>query len=792
MSSTSVLGGVVRRKEDPALIRGSGRYTDDVQLVGMVHAAFVRSPYAHATVNSIDTSAAEGMEGVLAVYTADDVADLGPLVAQVAVGAARPLLNGGTVKHAGEAVAMVVATDAYIARDAADAVDVDYDPLPAVIDLKAALSDEVKVHDDLESNTLISWVGPFGAEPDALEELAGNIAADKERDDTVVVSQEMINQRLIPVAIEPRSVMADYQVGYDRFDVYSSTQIPSALAGAVGSYFGLGLNQVTVKAMEVGGGFGCKLNIYNDEILVAFASKALGVPVKWTETRREAGGSTIHGRGWVATATITGTKEGEILAYELEGIADMGAYTQNFTVAIPFLGLFVGSGQYKMPTSWKIDCVTTHTMTTDAYRGAGRPEAAYYLERIIDIFAREIGMDPADVRRKNFVPNSEFPSAISPIGFAMDTGDYGTNLDVALESAGWTELLAERDAARAEGRTVGVGLSTYVEVCGFGPSGLVDLGFSWASYNVPSAFNGSALVRMNPDGTATVSIGTGPTGQGHQTTWGQIVGDGLGLEVDKIRVIHVDTEQAPPSVGTFGSRSAAVDGAAAYEATQRVRAKAAKIAAHLLEASEDDIEFADGGAHVAGSPDSSVTWGEIAKTAYMPHLLPEGMEGGLEAHAIFSPANATWPFGTHIAMVEIDPTTGDVDLLRYIGMDDCGNVINPMIVDGQLHGGITQGIGQALFEHAIYDEDGNLLTGSLVDYIVPTATDLPMFELGRTVTPTDINPLGVKGIGEAGTIGSAHTVVNAVCDALEPLGVKHVDMPLRPKRVWQAIQDASA
>ena len=676
--------------------------------------------------------------------------------------------------------------------DAADAVDVDYDPLPAVIDLKAALSDEVKVHDDLESNTLISWVGPFGAEPDALEELAGKIAADKERDDTVVVSQEMINQRLIPVAIEPRSVMADYQVGYDRFDVYSSTQMPSALAGAVGSYFGMGLNQVSVKAMEVGGGFGCKLNIYNDEILVAFASKALGVPVKWTETRREAGGSTIHGRGWVATATITGTKDGEILAYELEGIADMGAYTQNFTVAIPFLGLFVGSGQYKMPTSWKIDCVTTHTMTTDAYRGAGRPEAAYYLERIIDIFAREIGMDPADVRRKNFVPNSEFPSAISPIGFAMDTGDYGTNLDAALESAGWTELLAERDAARAEGRTVGVGLSTYVEVCGFGPSGLVDLGFSWASYNVPSAFNGSALVRMNPDGTATVSIGTGPTGQGHQTTWGQIVGDGLGLEVDKIRVIHVDTEQAPPSIGTFGSRSAAVDGAAAYEATQKVRAKAAKIAAHLLEASEDDIEFADGGAHVAGSPDSSVTWGEITKTAYMPHLLPEGMEGGLEAHAIFSPANATWPFGTHIAMVEIDPTTGDVDLLRYIGMDDCGNVINPMIVDGQLHGGMAQGIGQALFEHAIYDDDGNLLTGSLVDYIVPTATDLPMFELGRTVTPTDINPLGVKGIGEAGTIGTAHTVVNAVCDALEPLGVKHIDMPMRPKRVWQAIQDASA
>ena len=792
MSTTSVLGGVVRRREDPALIQGRGRYTDDVKLAGTAHAAFVRSPFAHAKVLSVDASAAKAMEGVLAVYTAADVEHLGTLVAQVPVGKVRPLLNGDTVKHVGEAVAMVVATDPYLARDAADAVDADYDPLPAVVDLKESLSDASKVHDDLDSNTLVSWAGPFGMEPDALAEHRAQIQAAKSEPGAVTVSQEMLNQRLIPVPIEPRSVLADYQAGYDRFDIYSSTQIPSALAGAIGRYFGMGLNQVVVKAMEVGGGFGCKLNVYNDEVLTAFASKDLGCPVKWTETRREAANSTIQGRGWVATATLTGNRSGDIAGFELEGVADMGAYSQNFTVAIPFLGLFVGSGQYKFPTFWKMDCVATHTMTTDAYRGAGRPEAAYYLERIMDMYAREIGMDPAEVRRRNYIPASDFPGATSPMGFAMDTGDYEANLDAALEAAGWRSLLDERDAARAAGRHVGVGLATYVEVCGFGPSGLVDLGFSWAEYQMPSAFNGSGLVRVHPDGTATVSIGTGPSGQGHQTTWAQIVSDGLGLEVDKIRVIHGDTEEAPPSIGSFGSRSAAVDGSACYEAAQKVRAKAAKIAAHLLEASADDIEFADGGAHVAGTPDSAVTWEDISRTAYQPHLLPEGMEGGLEAHAIFSPGNATWPFGTHIAMVEVDADTGDVTILRYIGMDDCGNVISPMIVDGQIHGGIAQGVGQAMFEDAAYDDEGNLLAGSLMDYILPTAADLPFFELNRTVTPTDVNPLGVKGIGEAGTIGSAQTVVNAVVDALQPLGVKHIDMPLRPRRVWQAIRDATA
>jgi carbon-monoxide dehydrogenase large subunit len=791
MSTTSVLGGAIRRREDPALIRGRGRYVDDIKLANAAHVAFVRSPYAHARVNSIDTAEAEKMPGVAAVYTIDDVRHLGPLLAQVAVGKLRPLLADGMVNHVGEAVAMVVADNRYQAQDAADAVIVDYDPLPAIVDLKEAAADRSKVHDDLDSNVLITWEGgPWGNE-EGIAATRQTIADAKKQDDVVVVSQEMINQRLIPTAIEPRAVAVDWNEGYGRFTVYSSTQIPHALAGAIAKTFGLATNSVDVTAPEVGGGFGAKLNIYADEILTAFASMQLNRPVKYTESRRESPNNTIQGRGWVATATITGTKEGEILGFELDGLADMGAYTMNFTVAIPFLGTFVGAGQYKFPTHWKIACVTTHTMTTDAYRGAGRPEAMYYLERIVDAYAREIGMDPAEVRIKNFIPADSFPNATSPIGFTHDTGEYQKNLEALVATAEYAEMKKERDQARSQGRHVGLGLASYVEVCGFGPSALAGLGFSWATYGLPAAFSGSGLVRINPDASATVIIGTGPSGQGHQTAWAQLVSDQLGLDYDKVRVSHGMTTESPMGIGTFGSRSAAVDGSAAYEAALKVKAKAAQIAAHILEASADDIEFGGGAAHVAGSPDKSVTWEEIVTRAYQPHQLPEGMEGGLEAQSVFSPANATWPFGAHAALVEVDPETGDTRLLRYVTMDDCGNVINPMIVNGQLHGGLVQGIAQAMMEDAIYDSEGNLLTGSLVDYPLPTATDVPLFELHRTVTPSNVNPLGVKGVGEAGTIGSAQTIVNAAVDALYDLGVRHIDMPLRSRRVWQAIQEAS-
>ena len=790
MATTSVMGGAVRRREDPALIKGRGVYVDDLQPTALLHVAFNRSPYAHARIKSVDTAAAEKMPGVVAIFTHEDVADLGPLVAQVPIGKLRPLLSDGVIKHAGEAIAMVVAEDRYQAQDAADAIEIDCEVLPAVIDLKEAKSDTTKVHEDLDSNVLHTWTYHGYWEALGLEDQTPQVDAAMERDDAVVVSLEMTNQRLIPVAIEPRSVMAEYNSGYNRFTVHSSTQVPHALSGAIATMLGVPPSDVRVIAPEVGGGFGAKLNVYSDEILVAFAAKKLGRPVKWTETRREAGGATIHGRGWIGTATLVGTKDGEFLGYKLEAIADMGAYSQNFTVAIPLLGLFIASGQYKMPVSWTVDCVATHTMTTDAYRGAGRPEAIYYLERIIDAFAREIGMDPFELRKKNFWQKDEFPATMG-CGFALDSGDYEAAVDRLIEVSGYEDLLKMRDEARAEGRHVGIGVGSYVEVCGFGPAVLAEIGFSWAAYGLPASFNGSGLVRVNPDATVSVVIGTGPTGQGHETTWAQIVGDGLGIPIENIRVRHGDTQEHPMGIGTFGSRSLAVDGAATFNATAKVREKAAKIAAHLLEASPDDVVFEDGAAHVAGSPEKSVEWAAIAKSAYQAHTLPEGVESGLEGHAAFSPGNATWPFGTHLAVVEVDATTGDVKILKYVAVDDCGNIVNPMIVNGQVHGGITQGIGQALFEEAIYDGSGNLLTTSLLDYPLPTASDLPLYELSHTVTPTDVNPMGVKGIGEAGTIGSAHTIVNAVIDALSPLGVKHIDMPLRPKRVWAAIQEAS-
>lgn len=791
MATTSVMGGVVKRREDPALIQGLGKYTDDFAPVGTLRVAFLRSPVARARITRLDTSRAKEIPGVVAVYTHDDVAHLGPLLAQVPIGKLRPLLAAGEVNHVGEAIAMVVAEDRYIAQDAVEAIEVDFDELPAVIDLRKAASDEVVIHEELGSNVLHTWTYHGYWEALGLEDQTPQVDEAMQREDAVVVSLDMVNQRLIPVAIEPRSVLAEYEPGYGRLTVHSSTQVPHALAGAIATQLEMSIRDVRVVAPEVGGGFGCKLNVYNDEILVAWASRELGRPVKWTETRREAAGATIHGRGWVATATLVGTRDGQFLGYKLEGIADMGAYSQNFTVAIPLLGLWIASGQYKMPVSWTVDCVVTNTMTTDAYRGAGRPEAIYYLERIIDAYAREIGMDPIEVREKNFWQPEEFPATLG-CGFALDSGDYAAATQRLKEIADYEGLKRRRDEARAEGRLVGIGVGSYVEVCGFGPAVLADIGFSWSAYGLPSSFNGSGLVRVNPDGTATVIIGTGPSGQGHQTAWAQIVSDGLGIPLDDIRVHHGDSATSPMGIGTFGSRSLAVDGTATFAATEAVREKAAKIAAKLLEAAPEDIVFADGGAHVAGSPDRGVDWKAIAQAAYQGHTLPEGVDSGLEETIIHTPGNATWPFGTHLAMVEVDPDTGDVELLEYYAVDDCGNQVNPMIVNGQVHGGIAQGVGQALFEDAYYDQDGNLLTGSLVDYPIPTAADLPSFQLSHTVTPTPVNPMGVKGIGEAGTIGSAHTVVNAVVDALEPLGVKHVDMPLRPRKVWAAIQEARA
>lgn len=778
--TTRIFGKAVKRKEDPALIQGTGRYVDDVKLPGELAAAFVRSPYAKARVGAIDTAAASAMDGVHAIYTIDEVRHLGPLLAQVPVGVLRPLLADGMVRHVGEAVAMVVATNRYLAQDAAEAVEVDYEPLEAAVHLEDAASDRVKAHDDLDSNIVHTWEAGDAA---AVEEA-------KARDDVVVISQKMLNQRLIPVPIEPRAVLADWNRGYGKLTFWSATQIPHALAGALATQFGLPANDVRVIAPEVGGGFGCKLNYYPEEALCAFASRELGRPVRWVETRREAAASTIQGRGWVATATMALTRDGDIVGYDLTGYADMGAYSQNFTIAIPVLGQFVVPGQYEIPAvHFKVDCVYTNTPVTDAYRGAGRPEAIYYLERMIDIAARELDIDPVEIRKRNFWSPDQFP-VTTAMGMVMDSGDYATNLDKLVDHAGLKDLRAEQARARDEGRYVGIGLGTYVESCGLAPSAMAEGGFSWSGYGLPAAFNESGVVRVNPDGSATVITGTGPTGQGHETSWAQIVSDALGIPYDRIDVLHGDTRDTPMGIGTFGSRSAAVGGPAVARAAGRVQEKAAKIAAHMLEAAAEDIRFEDGKAFVAGSPDQAVEWSELAATAYQQHKLPDEVEAGLEDTAFFDPTNATWPFGAHLAVVEVDADTGDVKILRYLAVDDCGTVINPMIVDGQIHGGIVQGVAQALFEEAVYDDDGNMLTASLMDYLVPTAGDVPSFEMARTVTPTDSNPLGVKGVGEAGTIGSAQTIVNAVVDALQPFGVKHIDMPLRPRNVWQAIQDA--
>jgi len=776
-----VFGTSVKRTEDPALLRGKGLFVDDIKRHDEAAAAFVRSPFAHARITSIDKSAAEALPGVQAVYTTDDVRSLGPLLAQVAIGKLRPLLADEVVKHVGEAVVMVVADNAAIARDGADAVLVDYDPLTAIIDPEYAATNETLVHDELESNVIHTWEA---GEADAVQELA-------DREDTVVTSLKMVNQRLIPTAIEPRGVLAEWQHGYDRVTLHTTTQQPHAVAGALALTFGLpGVNSARVIAPEVGGGFGRGLNVYAEEMLAVFASRELGRPVRWIETRSEASKSTIHGRGWTATATIVSEPDGHFLAYSLVGVADMGAYSQNFSVAIPVLGQFTMPGQYKWEAIyWKMDCVHTHTPTVDAYRGAGRPETTFYVERTVDAAARDLGMDPIELRKKNFFQPEDFP-ADTLIGMTMDSGDYGSNLDILVEKADIKGLRAMQEAARAEGRYIGVGIATFVEACGLAPSGFADAGVSWAGYGLPSAFNESAVVRINPDASATVVTGTGPTGQGHETVWSQIVSDRLAIPMERIVVIHGDTKDTPMGIGTGGSRSVAVGGVAVAIAADRIKEKAAKVAAHLLEASAEDIVFADNGAHVAGSPDKSVSWTDIAATAYQPHKMPEGMEAGLDMTAFFDPSNLTWPYGSHVAVVEVDPDTGDVDLMSYSAVDDCGNIVNPMIVAGQLHGGIAQGIGQALFEEAVFDEDGNLLTASLLDYLIPTAADLPSFDLAKTTTPTDANPLGVKGIGEAGTIVSTPTIVNAVVDALSPLGINDIQMPLRPKRVWAAMQEA--
>lgn len=778
-TTIKTVGTAVKRREDLPLVRGRGRYVDDIKLPRELAAVFVRSPHAHALIRSIDTSRAERMPGVHAIYTIEHVRQLGPLLAQMQLGKMRPLLADGIVRHVGEAVAMVVADNRYVAQDIADAITVEYDVRPPIIDLEAAATDAQRVHDDLPSNTINVIEGGDAAA----------IAKIKARDDVVVVTQRLVNQRVVPLAIEPRAVLADWNT--EKLTIWTTTQMPFAVAGGLAKTFGLPLGQVRAIAPDVGGAFGSKLNFYVEEVLACFASRELERPVRWTETRREAMVATSHGRGWVATATLVATKQGDLLAYELVGLADMGAYSQCFTAGIPGLGQVAALGSYKIPAAhFKLSCVYTNKMCTDSYRGAGRPEAIYCLERTMDLLARKLRMDPAELRLRNFWKKEEFP-VTTVFGIQMDSGDYGGLFQRLLEHANIAQLRREQEQARREGRYMGIGLCAFVEPGGLAPSPLSAYAhLSYSNYGLPSSLTEVATVRVNPDASLSITTGSCPAGQGHETAWAQIASDALQFPMEHITVLHGDTQGNPLGIGSFGSRSAAVGGTAVLQAAQRVRSKAAALVAGTLHVAPEQVRFADGNAYVESDPDKKMSWQEIAAVAYQPTLLPQGLEMGLEAVAFFDPPGLVWAYGAHLAVVEVDSETGAVQLLRYIGIDDCGNVINPMLVEGQIHGGIAQGFGQAMLEEAAYDEQGHLLTNTLKTYRIPVAENLPSFEMERMQTPTPINPLGVKGVGEGGAIAAPPTLVNAVLDALAPLGVHHLDMPLRPHRVWEAIHQA--
>ncbi len=787
MATTPVLpklvGERVRRREDPRLIQGRGTYVDDVKLVGMQHLAFKRSDVAHGRIRKVDVSAALAMDGVEAVFTGADIAEL---LAPMPIGTPFPspphrAVATDVVRYAGEPVAVVVASNRYTARDAADAIVVDIEPLPAVVDVEKAMTGQpVVIHPDFPNNLAVPLVpSGTGVSPDGTVD---DTAIDKAfAAAEVKISQRMMNQRLVPNAMEPRGVVAHFEPGKGTMTIWSSTQNPHILRTMIAAMTGLGQDQVRAIAPEVGGGFGAKINIYGEEYVAAVVTKRLGIPVKWIEDRSEAFVATTHGRDILGYIDVAATRDGKVLGLKMRLIADIGAYNMLLTAAIPTLTMLMANGTYDIPAiRTTLTEVFTNKTPTDAYRGAGRPEATYFVERAMDMLARELKMDPAEVRRRNFIPKDRFPYA-TQMGAVYDSGDYGKALDAALEACNWPALVAERDAARKEGRLVGLGLAMYVEVCGLGPSSSLPTG-GWEH----------SQVTIERDGRISATTGASPHGQGNETTFAQMLADQFGVPLEHITILHGDTGVVKQGIGTFGSRSQAVGGTALHLAGAKVKAKMAKFAAALLEAHEDDIVFENGRVGVKGAPASSKTFAEVAGYAYVPVPLPPGLEPGLSDEAFFEPANNTYPFGCHISMLEIDRDTGEPTLLRLVAVDDAGHLINPLIVEGQIHGGLAQGIGQAMIEEAVYSDDGQLLTGSFMDYAMPRATDFPRFEMHTTVTPTPVNPLGAKGVGEAGTLGSTPSIVNAAVDALSGLGVTHVDMMLRPEKLWRLIHGGQA
>jgi carbon-monoxide dehydrogenase large subunit len=762
------VGRPMKRREDPRLVQGQARYADDIRLVGMCHVAFVRSPYAHAIVRSIDTSKAQAAPGVVAVLTAAEVGSAvgrTPCAAQIPEMkvALRPALASDRVRFVGEPVALVVAEDAARARDAAELVEVDYEPLAAVVDPEKALKKGAAVlHPPYKDNRAYLW-----------ELEGGDVKRAFQRADRVI-RLRMTSQRQIPMAMEPRGVVAEYHAGNARVTMWSSTQIPHLLRTQVAAMIGVPESTVHVITPEVGGGFGSKLNVYPEEGILAHLAMRLGRPVKWIESRRENFQATIHGRDILCELELAMRRDGTALGLKANLVADLGAYYQLLTPLIPTMTALMICGCYRIPAvRISLTGVFTNKMATDAYRGAGRPEATYFIERAMDAAARELGRDPVELRRKNLPRPKEFPYS-TPTGLVYDSADYGRSLDRALKLASYRKLRAEQAKLRKLGRVVGIGVSTYVEVCAMGPSSAMPAG-GWES----------ATVRIEPTGKVTILSGASPHGQGQETSFTQIAADILGISPSDVFVAHGDTDAVPYGIGTFGSRGTAVGGTAVYQALHKLRAKLAAIAGHIVGENPQQMVFRDGRIASKSAPRKSISFAEAVGAAYIAKTLPPGTEPGMEATSFFEPRNFTFPFGTHLAVVEIDRETGDVHLRKYIAVDDCGNVINPLLVEGQVQGGIVQAIGQALFEEAVYDDQGQLVTGELTDYALPRATDIPRLHLDRTVTPTNVNPMGVKGIGEAGTIGATPAIVNAVVDALAPFGVRHLEMPLKRERIWR-------
>jgi carbon-monoxide dehydrogenase large subunit len=791
MPKDTGIGASVKRREDVRFLTGRGRYTDDINRPGQAYVHFLRSDVAHGTLSRVDTAAAEGMPGVIRIFTGEDFKDIGGLpcgwqvtdrFGQPMQEPKHPVLAHGKVRHVGDPIAAVVAETAAQARDAAESIVVDIDELPAVMDMREALTEgAVKVHDDLTSNLCYDW-GFVEENREAVNEAFTRAHH--------VTTLELVNNRLVANPMEPRCAVGEYDYADDQHTLYTTSQNPHVIRLLMGAFvLGIPEHKLRVVAPDVGGGFGSKIYHYAEEAFCTFAAKAVGRPVKWTSSRSEAFMSDAQGRDHVTKMELALDENGRFLAIRTETFANMGAYLSTFAPSIPtWLHGTLMAGNYTTPLIYvNVKAVFTTTVPVDAYRGAGRPEATFQLERVIDKAAREMGIDPVELRRRNFVKPDQFPYQ-TPVAVQYDTGNYDATMDKVLEIADAAGFEARRQESAARGMLRGFGIASYIEACGIAPSNLVgQLGARAGLYE-------SATVRVNATGSISVFTGSHSHGQGHETTFAQVVADMLGIDDKQIDIVHGDTSKIPFGMGTYGSRSLAVGGSAIVRATEKIVAKAKKIAAHLMEAAEGDVEFKDGKFTVAGT-DKSVAWTDVTLAAYVPHNYPlESIEPGLEESAFYDPANFTYPAGAYACEVEVDPDTGKVTVLAFAAADDFGNVVNPMIVEGQVHGGLAQGIGQALLENTVYDENGQLKTGSYMDYAMPRAGDLPSYVVDHSCqTPCTHNPLGVKGCGEAGAIGSPPALVNAVLDALNRGGhrVDHIDMPLSPQRVWAAIRAAA-